>query len=222
MRCKNCGAENEDSRFICEICGSPLYDENDEVMNAEGDELEDTTDYNNDDEENAKKKRNIIIGIVVAVVAVAIIAGVVFALNSGKDEPDTSSTLSTSSTEASTKITTTKPKTTTTTTEPATTTTTEATTKPTTVTTTVATFTISVDIDGNGSVSGDGAYKAGKKATLIATADAGYQFAGRYDNNTGKLVASSNKYTVNVKSNMNLTAKFELAETVAAEPEAAE
>ncbi len=23
MRCKNCGAENDDSRYICEVCGSP-------------------------------------------------------------------------------------------------------------------------------------------------------------------------------------------------------
>ena len=28
MRCKNCGTENDDNRYICENCGSPLYDEN--------------------------------------------------------------------------------------------------------------------------------------------------------------------------------------------------
>ena len=27
MRCKNCGFENEDGRYICQNCGSPLYDE---------------------------------------------------------------------------------------------------------------------------------------------------------------------------------------------------
>ncbi|MDE6659485.1 MAG: zinc-ribbon domain-containing protein, partial [Eubacterium sp.] len=25
MRCKNCGSENEDGRYICQNCGSPLY-----------------------------------------------------------------------------------------------------------------------------------------------------------------------------------------------------
>lgn len=29
MRCKNCGTENDDNRYICENCGSPLYDEED-------------------------------------------------------------------------------------------------------------------------------------------------------------------------------------------------
>lgn len=28
MRCKNCGADNNENRYICEVCGSPLYDEN--------------------------------------------------------------------------------------------------------------------------------------------------------------------------------------------------
>ena len=35
MRCKNCGADNDDNRYICEVCGSPLYDEND-FDNANG------------------------------------------------------------------------------------------------------------------------------------------------------------------------------------------
>ena len=37
MRCKNCGTENDDNRYICENCGSPLYDE-------------DNIDINNDSE----------------------------------------------------------------------------------------------------------------------------------------------------------------------------
>lgn len=32
MRCKNCGADNDDNRYICEVCGSPLYDEDDLTM----------------------------------------------------------------------------------------------------------------------------------------------------------------------------------------------
>ena len=27
MRCKNCGSENEENLYICQNCGSPLYDE---------------------------------------------------------------------------------------------------------------------------------------------------------------------------------------------------
>ena len=30
MRCKNCGSENDDNLYICQNCGSPLYDEDDE------------------------------------------------------------------------------------------------------------------------------------------------------------------------------------------------
>ena len=31
MRCKNCGADNDDNRYICEVCGSPLYDESEMI-----------------------------------------------------------------------------------------------------------------------------------------------------------------------------------------------
>ena len=31
MRCKNCGFDNEEGRYICENCGSPLYDEDNEI-----------------------------------------------------------------------------------------------------------------------------------------------------------------------------------------------
>ena len=27
MRCRNCGCENDDNLYICQNCGSPLYDE---------------------------------------------------------------------------------------------------------------------------------------------------------------------------------------------------
>ena len=37
MRCKNCGSENEEGRYICQNCGSPLYDEDEEMlMNDDG------------------------------------------------------------------------------------------------------------------------------------------------------------------------------------------
>ena len=86
--------------------------------------------------------------------------------------------------------------------------TTESTTERTTTTTTVARYTISVDIDGNGSVSGDGTFESGKRITLTATPDTGYQFTGWYDNDTGAQVASATRYTIRVDSNRNLTARF--------------
>lgn len=212
MRCKNCGAENDESRFICENCGSPLYDENDEIIN-DNDEFYQDENYpknGNDNNKDNKKRNIIIISIIAAVVVIAIIVGVVFAFlgknDSEKETESISETITQTEEEtfvkkkpATTKETTTKETTTKETTTEATTTTT---------TTTVKSFRISVDIDGNGSVSGDGSYETGKKATLIANADEGYQFVGWYDNSTGSLVASSNKYTVTVKKDLNLTAKF--------------
>ncbi len=34
MRCKNCGFDNEEGRYICENCGSPLYDEDNEPKSS--------------------------------------------------------------------------------------------------------------------------------------------------------------------------------------------
>ena len=217
MRCKNCGAENDESRFICENCGSPLYDENEEIINDNNEFYQDGNypDNNNDDNKDKKKRNIIIVSIIAAVVVIAIIVGVVFAFVGKNDSNRETETESISDTVSQEEESSTKNKTTTTkesTTKETTTkeTTTETTT--TTTTTTVKSFRVSVDIDGNGSVSGDGSYESGKKATLIATADEGYQFVGWYDNSTGALVASSNKYTVNVKKDLNLTAKFSSVE----------
>ena len=43
MRCKNCGSENEDNLYICQNCGSPLYDE-DEPINDNNNENNNTED----------------------------------------------------------------------------------------------------------------------------------------------------------------------------------
>lgn len=216
MRCKNCGFENDDDRFICENCGSPLYDENEEITPAQPNAENYTNtpngngnNYNNDSSEEDEKKKKIIATVVAVIVALAIVVGVVAATVTSKKEKETTTESTTVSTTA--ESTTKKDKTTTkreTTTESTTKeTTTEATTKETTTQTTVATYHVYVDIDGNGSVSGDGSYQAGKKATLIAVADSDAEFDGWYDS-AGTLVASGTKYTVTVKSDMNLTAKF--------------
>ena len=96
MRCKNCGFDNEEGRYICENCGSPLYDEDNEINpeNDNGntkiipnvsqlDEINQPTPQKgaplneNDEDEEKKNKRNIIIIIVLAVILVAMIVGIV-------------------------------------------------------------------------------------------------------------------------------------------------
>ena len=39
MRCKNCGSENDDNLYICQNCGSPLYDEDDENEAVKEDDM---------------------------------------------------------------------------------------------------------------------------------------------------------------------------------------
>lgn len=213
MRCKNCGFENEDGRYICQNCGSPLYDENDSLI--ENEVSQNNIPQNNypgsdGNEDKEKIKKSIIIIVVLAVILVALVAGIIFASSSSKKDDETSLSLSISETVSETESSTKRKTTTEKATEEAKTekTTKETTTESTTTTTTAATYNITVDIDGNGSVSGDGAYTSGKKATFVATADDGFEFAGWYDNSTGALVASGKKYTVTVKDNLNLTAKF--------------
>lgn len=210
MRCKNCGFENEDNRYICQNCGSPLYDENEEVTddtenysNYPADENEDNYKEN---EENAKKKQIIII-VIAVILVLAIAFGIIFGAASKKEKETTteSTTISTTAKETTTKkVTTTKESTT------KESTTEESTTKETTTketTTTEKTYHVYVDIDGNGTVTGDGEYVQGKKATLVAAADAGYAFDGWYDAG-GNLVASGTKYTITVKADTTLTARF--------------
>ena len=141
-----------------------------------------------------------------AVILVAMIVGIIVAAVVNNDDETTTnpsvtvtSDLSETETEKTTRNRTT---------ERTTESTTESTTERTTTTTTVARYTISVDIDGNGSVSGDGTFESGKRITLTATPDTGYQFTGWYDNDTGAQVASATRYTIRVDSNRNLTARF--------------
>ncbi len=212
MRCKNCGFDNQDGRYICENCGSPLFDDNGQIV-PEEDDVEnqppqklDEPEETDIEDEKEKNKKSLIIIIVLAVILVAMIVGIIVAAVVNNDEetttgPSVSVTTTTTEdeTERSTRNRTTTERTTESTTERTTTTTT---------TTTVARFTVSVDIDGNGSVTGDGTFESGTRTTLIATPDSGYQFMGWYDNDTGSQVASGSRYTVTVDSNRNLTARF--------------
>lgn len=218
MRCKNCGFENEAERYICQNCGSPLYDEDEDIESQQNGYDDQTEDGDPSDDADKKNTRNnIIIITVLAVLLVAIITGIIiFASQSGKaPEQPSDSTSTTESTEpesSSTTEPTTKKETTT---KPTTESTTEPTTEPTSKETepTVVEYVIAVDIDGYGTVTGDGKYKAGEKANLIATPSAGSQFVGWYDNATREQVASGPNYTITVQKNLNLTARFEPIET---------
>lgn len=218
MRCKNCGFDNQEGRYICENCGSPLFDDSSEII-PEEDDIEnrpaqrideaEEADETDDDDEKLKNKKSLIIIIVLAVILVAMIVGIVVAAVVNKDDQTTTKPtvsvtqdMTEDETEKTTKNkTTTEKETTETTTEE----TTETTTAP---TTTVARYTVSVDIDGNGSVSGSGTYESGKRATLVAKPDDGYQFAGWYDNDTGAQVASGTRYSITIDSDRSLTARF--------------
>lgn len=214
MRCKNCGFDNNEGRYICENCGSPLFDDSSEIIPEEDDienrpaerieEAEETVE----DDEKLKNKKSLIIIIVLAVILVAMIVGIVVAAVVNKDD-ETTTAPTVSVTQDVTEEETEKPTKNRTTTEKPTEATSEETTVTTTApTTTVARYTVSVDIDGNGSVSGSGTYESGKRATLVAKPDDGYQFAGWYDNDTGAQVASGTRYSITVDSNRSLTARF--------------
>lgn len=216
MRCRNCGSENEDGRYICQNCGSPLYDESDEIVENGGylDEYEDDEAY-----EKKATKKSIIIIVVLAVILIAVIAGVVFAVTSlgGGKEPETSEsdTISVSDSYSESSSSNSFDNTTEKTTEKTTESTTEKTTEKTTTTTakqtttkpTESKFRIYVDVDGNGNILGEGEYARGKRVTLIATAEPGAQFVGWYEN--GVIVASGTKYSFTVDGERHLTALFQ-------------
>lgn len=61
---------------------------------------------------------------------------------------------------------------------------------------------------GGGSVSGGGIYEIGQNATIVATPNVGYTFAGWRDNNTQQLVSSDASYTFEVEGTTDLVAIF--------------
>lgn len=219
MRCKNCGFDNNEGRYICENCGSPLYDDNGQIVPGEDDindgglqetEPAGTSGADEDEDEKLKNKKNIIIIIVLGVILVAMIVGIIVAAVVNKEDKtttDPSVSITSSADETESRKTTSRRTTTERTTES---TTERTTTTTTTTTTTVARYTVTVDIDGTqgGSVSGAGTFEAGSKTTLVATVNSGYQFAGWFDNDTGAMVASGTSYTITVNGNKSLTARF--------------
>lgn len=225
MRCKNCGCENDDNLYICQNCGSPLYDETetaedgtqefktvgndiDNFNRAERRERPEPQPPRKEDSDKAKKQTIII--IVLAVVLLAIIIGTVIAVVHAKNG-NNETTLSTVSvtdevTEATTRETTTEKETTTETTTKETTT--ETTTKET--TTKEQKYSVSLTCNNGGEVEGDGKYTKGEEVTVIARPDDGYDFDGWYKGN--KKVSSSTGYTFTVMKDTNLTAYFVISE----------
>lgn len=62
-----------------------------------------------------------------------------------------------------------------------------------------------------GTVSGSGEYEINSSAVLSAKANDGYEFAGWYSN--GEKLSGSGTYTIRVRNDINLTAKFNKVET---------
>ena len=219
MRCKNCGSENDDNLYICQNCGSPLYDENEpeaaetdstQVFEAVGGAGAAEQTARSDEraqkkaEADKKKKQTTIIIIVLVAVLLAIIIGTVIAVAHAKkgNEQTTLSTVTSTTIESTTEAATT------TTTETTTESTTESTTKET--TTKAQKYSVSLTCNNGGEVEGDGKYAKGEEVTVIARPDDGYDFDGWYKGS--KKVSSKTDYTFTVMKDTNLTAYFVLVD----------
>lgn len=231
MRCKNCGTENDDNRYICENCGSPLYDEESissdnertqtfkaiNTQNGRKKEAEGQRDFKTDFNDNgyaenephnqnggSSDKKNIIVIAILIVILVAIIASII-AIAGGRREnknlENSSSELTKISSVSSTERTTEKESTTE-----------EETEKTTEKTTTAQTlWIINTSSSGGGETEGDGKYKNGDKVTLVANADDGYEFDGWYSN--GIKVSNKAKYTFTANENASFSAVFNPVQT---------
>ena len=62
-----------------------------------------------------------------------------------------------------------------------------------------------------GSVSGGGSYKSGKRVTVVAAPDEGYEFKGWYSGDS--LMSTSRAYSFQASQNIDLTAKFAPSQT---------
>lgn len=223
MRCKNCGTYNDDNRYICETCGSPLYD--DEAVTPNPSKISDTQSFNpisdshhytgqpaqtednhpeNEKSENnpAEKKSIIVIAILVVVLVAVIASFSAVAFSKSKNNETSTSIPSTSQT--TTRSTT---RTTERTTEKTTESTTQQTTTASTTSTTQATiYYINTSSSGGGKVKGNGEYKNGDKVTITATPDKDYVFEGWYSN--GVKVSSFEKYSFIANENASFSAVF--------------
>ena len=232
MRCKNCGSENEDNLYICQNCGSPLYDEDEPIndSNNENNNIEyemgktrvvpvvSASDVSSasqpsspkpekppvdDEEEEKKKKQQMAIIIALAVVLVVIIAVLAAVLVKNSAAKKETTTASTSASESVSQSTAAF------TTRQTTERTTESEKEPSSETTAAPqTYTIEVMCpDGGGSVRGGGGkIEVNKEITVMASPDGGFQFDGWYEN--GKRVSTQQNYTFTVTRDRTLVAKY--------------
>ena len=229
MRCKNCGTENDDNRYICENCGSPLYDEEEleinepdtdrtqsfRAVNSEpygsynsnnnryAEPVNNGADRNPKPEDNrdnkAAEKKNIIIIAVLAIILIAIIASIIAVANGKKENGGADNS---ELTKISDEMSSDRLST-----DRATEDTTEETTEKTTkTTTTVSTWYINTSSSGGGDTDGAGEYKNGEKVVLIATPDEGYTFDGWYSN--GIKVSNKKRYSFTANQNASFSAVF--------------
>lgn len=233
MRCKNCGSENEDNLYICQNCGSPLYDEDEPINDNNNDEnnnIEDemgktkvvpavsASDINSasqpsspkpekppvdDEEEEKKKKQQMAIIIALAVVLVVIIAVLAAVLVKNSAAKKETTTASTSASESVSQSTAAF------TTRQTTERTSESEKEPSSETTTAPqTYTIEVMCpDGGASkISSTDVYNFKDNVTVSAYPDDGFQFDGWYEN--GKRVSTEQNYTFPAVRDRTLIAKF--------------
>lgn len=228
MRCKNCGTDNDDNRYICETCGSPLYDEEDIAVKSNDNEKTQTfsavqssntnrqqngvgnqnnsdngyynvlNNQNEDEKQKNSDKKNIITIGILVVILIAIIASVV-AISHNKDEDSSSAAQS-----ELTRISSTSQKITEEITE-------EKTTEKTAEKTTATKWIINTSSSGGGKTEGDGKYKNGDKVVLFARADEGYVFDGWYSD--GIKVSNEKKYVFYANENASFSAVFNPVET---------
>lgn len=208
MRCKNCGSQNDDNLYICQNCGSPLYDENEETNNASAyDEDLDKTIVappikkgkqqapKSRKEAEAEKKKNqqitaVIIALAVVLLAIIIVTVSVVAASHKKEQETTTEIQTTESTTIDNNAYI------------------KATTETTTETTTTAEkFIINATCGQGGEIEGDGEYAKGEKCALVARADDNYNFIGWYEN--GNLVSSKEIYRFSVTGDRTIKAVFE-------------
>lgn len=230
MRCKNCGSENEENLYICQNCGSPLYDE--EPLEETPEEMGNTrivpvvassstpaqkpsssnvaggsngSNRNNDNDEEQKKKTQITVIIIVLALVLVIVVGVLIGVLVHSKNVNDASESTSSSDVSSTVVSTTEPRKTTTK-APTTTEAPTTTTEPPTTTTQAMKYMVEVSCTNGGTVNGRGMYLPNEDCTVTAVADAGFEFDGWYIN--GKRVSSSPNYKFKVKADTNLEAVF--------------
>lgn len=245
MRCKNCGADNDDNRYICEVCGSPLYDESDfdnangidddrtqtfKAVNEPNNQVQNRNDnYNDYDKENQhnnqynnqknNESENKHKGAEKkSIIIIAVLAVILIAIIASVAAIAHNKNKDNTTSSNLTKISTQSDSTSdkySTTEKKTTESTTESTTEKTTKQTTASLWIINTSSSGGGEAEGDGKYENGKKVTLVARADDGYKFDGWYSN--GVKVSSKEEYTFTANQNASFSAQFSPVETQAPE-----